>query len=168
MSTGQPRQRAGAGAGQSGWLSAGSRPARRRTAYCPLPSFDASWLKSLDAQGGPVRLESPFYVSRPDDETCKQRVGGEGRTLLIRGSRQIGKSSLFARLYQHTLDAKLRAVYIDFRVLDQKQLQSLDVLLLSLANQIYDDLSPNNEPQSIWKNYRASSENLTRYLQRRS
>jgi hypothetical protein len=139
-------------------------PAKDQLA-CPLPSFDASWLKSLDAQGGPVRLESPFYVSRPDDETCKQRVGEKGHTLLIRGGRQIGKSSLLARLYQHTRDAKLRTVYIDFRVLDQQQLQSLDVLLLSIANQIYDDLSPNNEPQSIWKNYRSSGQNLTRYLQ---
>jgi hypothetical protein len=40
----------------------------------PLPLFDASWLKQLDAQGGAVRLDSPFYVERADDGTCKQRV----------------------------------------------------------------------------------------------
>jgi hypothetical protein len=168
MSTGQaPPDEPELGPAKAAVLSADGSPSQAKDQLaCPLPAFGGSWLKSLDAQGGPVRLESPFYVSHPNDETCKQQVGEKGCTLLIRGDRQIGKGSLLARLYQHTLDEKLRAVYIDFRVLDQRQLQSLDVLLLSIAHQIYDDLSPNNAPQPIWKDYLAAGQNLTRYLQK--
>jgi len=131
----------------------------------PLPAFDASWLKSLDAQGGPVRLESPFYVARPHDQTTMQRIVEKGRTLLLRGSRQIGKSSLLARLYQHAMDHAVRAVYIDFQMFDHTQLQSLDKLLLSIANQIGDELSANNLPDAVWKAARSPQQNLTRYLQ---
>jgi len=132
---------------------------------CPLPSFDASWLKDLNAQGGPVRLESPFYVSRAQDETCKQRIAERGRTLLVRGSRQIGKTSLVARLYQHAFDHKVRCVYLDFRAFGTEQMKDLDALLLGIANQIFDDLSPNNPPDAVWTKNRAAAQNLTRYLQ---
>jgi serine/threonine-protein kinase len=68
----------------------------------PLAAFDASWLKSLDAQGGAVRLDSPFYVERAHDDICKQRSAEKGKTLLIRGSRQSGKSSTLAHLSRET------------------------------------------------------------------
>jgi len=66
-----------------------------------------------------------------------------GRTLLISGPRQIGKSSLLARVYQHARDSKIRTVYLDFQLLGHEQLSSLDNLLIAIANQIYDDLSLN-------------------------
>jgi AAA domain-containing protein/TIR domain-containing protein len=132
---------------------------------CPRPSFDVSSLKDLNAQGGPVRLESPFYVSRPQDETCKQRIAEKGRTLLIRGSRQIGKTSLVARLYQHALDHKVRCVYLDFRAFGSAQMKDLDTLLAGIGNQIFDDLNPNNPPGAVWTMNRSAGQNLTRYLQ---
>jgi hypothetical protein len=131
----------------------------------PLPSFDPSWLKDLNAQGGPVRLESPFYISRIHDETCKQRMVEKGRTILIRGSRQIGKTSLLARLYQHAMDSKVRCVYVDFRAFGTQQMKDLETLLLALGNQIFDDLSPNNPPEAVWTPARSAGQNLTRYLQ---
>jgi AAA-like domain/TIR domain len=130
---------------------------------CPVPVFDASWLKSLDAQRGSVRPDSPFYISRPQDDICKQRVIEKDHTLLVRGSRQIGKSSLLGRLYRQAIDQKVRAVYIDFQMLGRTELQSLEALLTAIANQIYDDLSPNNE--LVWNKNRTASQNLTRYLQ---
>jgi AAA-like domain/TIR domain len=143
----------------------GAAVAPEQGVACPLPAFDVSWLKSLTAEGGPVRLDSPFYVARQHDETCKQRVVAEGSTLLIRGSRQIGKSSLLARLYQHARDNNVRAVYIDFQTFDRTQLQSLDQLLMAFGNAIGDDLNANNLPQDTWKANRTAGQNLTRYIQ---
>ena len=132
---------------------------------CPLPSFDVSWLKDLNAQGGPVRLDSPFYVSRPQDETCRERIVQNGRTLLVRGSRQIGKTSLMARLFQYARDQKVRAVFLDFRSYNQKQLTDLDTLLLSVANQIFNVLKPPNPPGPGWTAAFSATQNLTQYLQ---
>jgi hypothetical protein len=166
LSTGQVVASQPAQPVQAGALSAdGGVASATGQMACPLPAFDVSWLKSLDAQGGPVRLESPFYVARPHDDTARQRIVEKGRTLLLRGSRQIGKSSLLARLYQHALDNKVRTVYIDFQMFDHTQLQSLDKLLLSIGNQIGDDLNANNLPDATWKAARTPQQNLTRYLQ---
>lgn len=142
----------------------GSQAQSDKEAACPLPAFDASWLKSLDASGGAVRLDSPFYIERPDDDTCKQRVVAKGRTLLVSGPRQIGKSSLLARLYQQARDKQVRVVYLDFQILSNKELASLDSLLPSLANQIYDDLNLNNDPGTVWRANRTAGQNLTLYL----
>jgi len=87
-----------------------------------------------------------------------------GRTLLISGPRQIGKSSLLARVYQHARDSKIRTVYLDFQLLGHEQLSSLDNLLIAIANQIYDDLSLNADPSVSWSKHRTPSQNLTRYL----
>jgi len=105
-------------------------------------------------------------VSRDQDALCQQRIGEQGRTVLIRGSRQMGKTSLLARLYQHANDKKIRAAYIDFRFYGQEQVKDLDSLLLGVANQLFDDLSPNNPPESpTWSKMRSAAQNLTRYLQ---
>jgi hypothetical protein len=48
---------------------------------------------------------------------------------------------------------------------DHRQLQSLDKLLLAIANQIGDDLNANNLPDATWKPARTPQQNLTRYLQ---
>lgn len=143
----------------------GAQTPSDKTGALPLPAFDASWLKSIDAEGGAVRLDSPFYIERPNDGTCKQRVVEKGHTLLISGPRQIGKSSLLARLYQKARDKQVRAVYLDFQILSNKELANLDTLLPSIANQIYDDLNLNNEPTTVWRANRTAGQNLTRYLQ---
>jgi hypothetical protein len=154
-------------AGKAEALSAdGAATAAGQQIDCPLPSFDVSWLKDLNAQGGPVRLDSPFYVSRDQDALCQQRIGEQGRTVLIRGSRQMGKTSLLARLYQHAADRTIRSAYIDFRFYGQDQVKDLDSLLLSVAYQLFDDLSPNNPPEHpTWSKMRSAAQNLTRYLQ---
>jgi hypothetical protein len=85
------------------------------------------------------------------------------RTLLVRGSRQIGKSSLLGRLYKQAIDQEVRAVYIDFQMLTRTDLQGLEALLTAIANQIFDDLNPNNE--LVWNKNRTATQNMTRYLQ---
>ncbi len=60
----------------------------------PLPAFDPQWLDKLDAPGGAVRLESPFYITREIDDQAKTEVLKRGVTLRLKGSRQMGKTCL--------------------------------------------------------------------------
>ncbi len=166
LSAGASETESDAPAGKAEALSAdGSATAPGEKISCPRPNFDASWLKQLNAEGGPVRLESPFYVARPQDGKCKQRLAEKGRTVLIRGSRQIGKTSLLARLYQHAMDSQIRCVYLDFRAFSSAQMKDLEALLLAIGNQIFDDLALPNPPAAVWSNNRSATQNLTFYLQ---
>ena len=47
----------------------------------PLPAFDHQWLDKLDAPGGAVRLESPFYITRQIDDQAKTEILKRGVTL---------------------------------------------------------------------------------------
>ena len=100
----------------------------------PLPSFDVRWLDMLESPGGAVRLDSPFYIERELDEKAARLISRPGVTINISGSRQAGKSSALARLYQRARDLDQPAIYLDFQQLDEDQLASLDSLLRYLAN----------------------------------
>ncbi|NJN05227.1 MAG: hypothetical protein HC814_00795 [Rhodobacteraceae bacterium] len=67
--------------------------------------------RRLEAVGGAVPLASVFYVERPIDREFKQAISRGDSVVLVKGARQIGKTSLLARGLQH-------AVAIDVEVVD--------------------------------------------------
>lgn len=161
----QPAEDAPAAAKATALSADGAVTDTKGALVAPRPAFDPSWLKSLDAQGGVVGLDSPFYVARQDDQTCRQRVAEKGKTVLIQGERQVGKTSLIARLYQHALEQNIPAVFLDFQGMDDGSLATLDSLLRSLAEQMYSDLSLNNSPDAIWKTAIGTKQKMTKYLE---
>ncbi len=130
----------------------------------PLPAFDPQWLKELDMPGGAVRLESPFYVEREEDSEAKKQLLKNGVTIRIKGSRQIGKTSLLAKLYQHANDNNYPTVYIDFQEMDNHQLKDLDSLLHYLAYRIADDQQTSINPDKHWQGPLGPKDKLTRFL----
>jgi hypothetical protein len=130
----------------------------------PLPAFDPQWLDKLDAPGGAVRLESPFYITRQIDDQAKSEILKRGVTLRLKGSRQMGKTSLLARLRQHGRDKNHSIVYIDFARLDTQEFENLDILLQSIANLISYTLKTNNNPQSYWQSPLGPMNKLTNFL----
>ncbi len=131
----------------------------------PLPAFDPQWLKELDAPGGEaVRLESPFYIERPVDGEAKAQLLHQGITIRLKGSRQIGKTSLLARLYQHANDNNYSIIYIDFQDMDTDQLKDLETLLRYLAERIADEQQTNGSPNSYWQGGLGPKDKLTRFL----
>jgi hypothetical protein len=131
----------------------------------PLPSFDPRWLDSLEAPGGTVRLKSPFYVERDMDAATKHIVCQDGVTVSLKGSRQTGKSSLLARLYQHARDASHSVLYIDFQRIDEGQLASLDTLLRHIADLITLKQKPGQGPEPYWKLPLGPNTKLTQFLE---
>jgi hypothetical protein len=51
----------------------------------------------LEAVGGAVPLDSEFYIVRPTDEEFKTAIARNDSIVLVKGARQIGKTSLLAR-----------------------------------------------------------------------
>ena len=131
----------------------------------PLPSFDPRWLEILEAPGGSVRLKSPFYVEREMDLPTKNEVCRDGATLTLTGSRQSGKSSMLARLYQHARDAGHPVVYIDFQRLDEGQLGSLDALTHHIADLIALKQKTNQGSRPYWDLPLGPSTKLTHFLE---
>jgi PAS domain S-box-containing protein len=116
--------------------------------------------------GGVVPLDSPFYVIRPTDAEFRKAIERRDSIILIKGARQVGKTSLLARGLQHAREAGAHVVLTDFQVLDAADLTSVERLFPSLAGWIADQLDLEVLPHQTWKPHLGASVNFERYLSR--
>ena len=81
---------------------------------------------------GAMRLTDSRYVERKADVDFQKTAQRTGQTFVIRGARQMGKTSLLRRI-AHQLQEQYgaRLAYIDFQGIDDEHLASFDTLLLS-------------------------------------
>jgi hypothetical protein len=94
----------------------------------------------LEPLGGAVALESRFYVERPTDRTFRNAVGDRDSLVLIKGARQMGKTSLLARGLRQAREATARVVLTDFQKLQVAHFASLPTFYLALTELIADQL----------------------------
>ena len=125
----------------------------------PLPSADPR------LETGAVKLDSPFYVRRPADQTIGQLVLQEGVTVLVKGPRQVGKTSLLARAQAYAKAEGLRTLYIDFQLTDESRFASLDTLLRYLAAKIAREFRPAVKPGDLWDELLGATDNLTDFIE---
>ncbi|HKT70312.1 MAG TPA: AAA-like domain-containing protein, partial [Terriglobales bacterium] len=119
----------------------------------------------LEAVGGAVPLDSAFYVVRPTDEEFYAAVSRNDSIVLVKGARQMGKTSLMARGLQEARKAGCKVVLTDFQKLNAAHLQSVDKFFLALAESIADQLDLDVEPD-ICNPRRGPSMNFERFLRR--
>ena len=80
-----------------------------------------------------MRPDSPFYIRRYADEIADRELRAQGVTVVAKGPRQSGKSSLLARLYAFARNKGQGVCYIDFQLLDLADLNTLGILLRCIA-----------------------------------
>jgi serine/threonine protein kinase len=119
----------------------------------------------LEAVGGAVPLDSSFYVVRPTDEEFCSAITRNDSIVLVKGARQMGKTSLMARGLQEARKAGCKVVLTDFQKLNTAHLQSVEKFFLALAEAIADQLDLNVEPD-ICNPRRGPSMNFERFLRR--
>lgn len=99
-------------------------------------------LEALNERGGTMDLLSPFYVERLADSIAFQtieKIGGV--TITIKGSRQIGKSSLLMRTLARAKEVGKQVVYLDFQILEQSILQDTDRFYRHFCNWLTEELN---------------------------
>jgi DNA-binding SARP family transcriptional activator len=135
-------------------------PASRRLA--PLPLL----IRQLEPIGGAVPLESPFYVIRPTDEEFGAAIERQDSIVLVKGSRQVGKTSLLARGLQCARQAGALVVLSDLDLFHQDQLATPESLLIALAETLVDQLELDVAPADAWDSRRGANASFRRYLRR--
>jgi serine/threonine protein kinase len=120
----------------------------------------------LEPVGGAVALDSDFYIVRRTDIEFHSAIARQDSIVLVKGARQVGKTSLLARGLQKARQAGARVVLTDFQNLSAAYLQSIDKLLLTLAELLADQLELDVFPHEAWNPQLSSSINFERYLRR--
>lgn len=87
-------------------------------------------LTAIEFPGGPVPLNSKFYIERSSIEArAYTELSKPGSLLRIRAPRKMGKSSLMLRLIHYAISLGYRTVTIDFQQADVAVFESLDKFL---------------------------------------
>jgi DNA-binding SARP family transcriptional activator len=120
----------------------------------------------LEPIGGAVPMDSRFYVARPGDIELAAAVERRDSIVLIKGTRQVGKSSLLARGLQHARQTGARVVRTDFQMFNASHLVSAESLLLTLAQQIVEQLDLAIAPDEVWDSGRGPNPNFRRFMER--
>lgn len=94
----------------------------------------------LETTGGAVTVGSPFYVQRLADSQFEKALLRHESIVLVKGPRQIGKTSLIARGAAFVQDQGWRCAMTDFQMLSSRQMESetsfYRVLATTLARQL--------------------------------
>jgi DNA-binding winged helix-turn-helix (wHTH) protein len=116
--------------------------------------------------GGALSLNSPFYIPRKTDDEFYSAIARRDSIVLIKGARQVGKTSLLARGLQRGREDGTAIVLTDFQHFTSETFATADKLLLTLAELIADQLNLDVTPHQGWKSFISPSSNFERFLRR--
>jgi AAA-like domain/TIR domain len=120
----------------------------------------------LEPPGGAMAVDSQLYVVRPIDEALHAAIARHDSIVLVKGARQMGKTSLLARGLQQAREAGCRVVLSDFQKLNVAHLESVDMLYLTLGGILAEQLDLEVFPEDVWQARRGPNGNFERYVRR--
>src|SRR5262249_26905933 len=132
----------------------------------PRGANPAGAVRPLEAVGGAIPLNSEFYLIRPADGEVCTALNRYDSIVLIKGARQMGKTSLLARGLQYSRERGAKVVLTDFQKFNASNLESVDNFYLSLAESIADQLDLPVLPSEVWEERRGANVNFERYVRR--
>ncbi len=130
------------------------------------PASFAPRREKLEAAGGAVPLDSAFYVVRPPDGEFHTALLRGDATILIKGARQMGKTSLLARGLKTAREAGCRVVFSDYQKLTNVQLETHENFLIALGELMADQLDLEVSPREGWTPARGPNSNFERFIRR--
>jgi len=120
----------------------------------------------LEQAGGAVPLESPYYLVRETDDRFVSAISRRDSIVLIKGARQMGKTSLLARGLAVARKNGQSVTLTDFQSLYASDLDSVDSLLITLAAMIVDQLEIDADPAAEWDSPLGAGLKLERFLKK--
>lgn len=120
----------------------------------------------LEPVGGAVPLNSDFYIKRPTDRDFRDAILRYDSIILLKGARQIGKTSLLARGLQLARERGAKVALTDFQKFNSDNLADVGNFYLSLAESLADQLDLDVLPSDVWDERRGANVNFERYIRR--
>ena len=116
---------------------------------------------------GGLPLDSKSYIRRPTaDDDFHSAVARRDSSVLIRGARQMGKTSLLARGLQRARESGVRVAFTDLQRLNRSEFKSLDTFFQALCLQLAEELDLDVLPENVWDPARTSNYNFEHYLRK--
>jgi len=121
---------------------------------------------SPELPGGQVPLDSKFYVERPPiEERSYQSIWQPGALIRIHAPRQMGKTSLMARILHQTRKQGYRTVTLNFQLAGRDVFTNLDRFLQWFCASVGKSLGLPNHLADYWDDVFGSNYNSTEYFE---
>lgn len=140
--------------------------ARLRANPAPIPRTVPLSPETVEPDGGAIPLGSPYYLEREADTTFATAIARCDSIVLVKGARQIGKTSLLARGLQQARDGGSQVVLTDLQKLDPAQMESPAHLFETFAEMLADQLGLEPQRSEYWNPERGWNVNFERFLRR--
>lgn len=128
----------------------------------PLPVAEPELYRE---PGGSVPLSSGLYIERPPIEAdCYREIVQPGALIRIKAPRQMGKTSLMARILNYAKEQGYQAIPLSFQRADNRLFTDLDQFLRWFCEQIGRRLKRLNQLEDYWKGY-GSKDKCNAYLE---
>jgi serine/threonine-protein kinase len=127
----------------------------------PLPNAEP------EIPGGQVGIESTFYMERPPiEERCFQTILQPSALIRIKAPRQLGKTSLMARILASASQANYRTVSLSFQLVDKHIFANLDQFLKWFCAYVGRELNLPNQLNDYWDDIFGSKVNCKDYFEK--
>ena len=122
----------------------------------------------LDLPDGTMEVSSPFYIERSSDRIALETIQQQGKTISIKGPRQVGKSSLLNRIAQTATSLDKQVVFIDFQEFERDILKDENVFYKYFCSYLTDELNLEDKTNEYWdpkfSNQRCCTKYISQYL----
>lgn len=118
----------------------------------------------LDSTGGAISSNSKFYVRRPADAEFERSLRAHESIVLVKGPRQIGKTSLIGKGIRIAEEAGWRCAITDFQALSSRQLESEEHFYRVIATTLSLDLDFPLDQSTEWLPELGPNLNMGRFL----
>ena len=127
----------------------------------PLPSAEP------EIPGGQIDVESTFYMERPPiEERCYQTILQPSGLIRIKAPRQMGKTSLMARILHHAAQSGYRTVPLSFQLVDKEVFSNLEQFLKWFCAYVGRELRLPNQLDDYWDDIFGSKVNCKDYFEK--
>jgi hypothetical protein len=115
---------------------------------------------------GQVRLSSAFYIERvPYEQQCYTAIAQPGALIRLKAPRQMGKTSLMARILDRARDMGYRTVPLSFQHADRVVFANLNELLRWFCARIARKLRLRDRLDEYWTETYGSKDNCTIFFE---
>jgi class 3 adenylate cyclase len=133
----------------------------------PLSERDAAVTPRLELPGGQLDLASNFYVERPPiEDRAYEEIAKLGSLIRIKAPKQMGKTSLMARMLAQAEQQGCRSVVLNFELADSEVFSDLNQFLQWFCATVTDDLQLPIQLETRWSKFLGSKKNCTNYFEK--
>lgn len=119
----------------------------------------------LEPPQGQVPLDSRLYIEPPLKKDCCQTIMQPGAIIRIKAPKQMGKSSLMARIVDHAQKQGYQVATVDFQIIDKTVLTNLDQFLKWFCAYVGRQLKLENKIEECWQPIFGSKVNCHDYFE---